>query len=117
MNAVALAYRQTGNQAKFDDAMQRVRRAHDSLTQQGLSNPDYWLNEAAWFAMAGRNEEALELLAAAIDGGRILSARIAEAMPYFRELEGDPVYEAIQARMVEHLNRERQQLGLEPVST
>ena len=67
--------------------------------------------------MAGRNGEALELLATAIDGGRILSARIADAMPYFSELEGDPVYEAIQARMVEHLNRERQQLGLEPVST
>jgi len=117
MNAVALAYRRTGNQEKFDDAMQRVRRAHDSLTEQGLSNPDYWLNQAAWCAMAGRNEEALELLATAIDGGRILSARIADAMPYFSELEGDPVYEAIQARMVEHLNQERQQLGLEPVST
>jgi len=117
MNAVALAYRRTGSQAKFDDAMQRVRRAHDSLTEQGLSNPDYWLNEAAWYAMAGRDEEALELLAAAIDGGRILSARIADALPYFRELEGDPEYEAIQARMIEHLNRERQQLGLEPAST
>jgi TolB-like protein len=117
MNAIALAYRRGGNQAKFDDAMQRVRRAHESLTEQGLSNPDYWLNEAAWFAMAGRHAEALELLSAAIDGGRILSVRIADAMPYFKELEGDPAYEAIQARMVEHLNSERDKLGLEPVST
>jgi TolB-like protein len=117
MNAVALAYRRAGNEEKFTDAMQRVRRAHDLLTEQGLNNRDLWLHEAAWYAMAGRNQEALQQLAAAIDGGIVLSARIADAMPYFRELEGDPEYEAIQARMIEHLNRERENLGLEPVST
>ena len=30
-------------------------------------------------------------------------------------LDGNPEYEAMQARMIEHLNRERQKLGLEPV--
>jgi TolB-like protein len=117
MNAVALAYRRAGNEEKFTDAMQRVRRAHDSLAEQGLNNRELWLHEAAWYAMAGRSQEALQYLGAAVDGGIVQSARIADTMPYFRELEGDPVYEAIQARMVEHLNRERKQLGLEPVST
>ena len=31
-------------------------------------------------------------------------------------LDENPEYEAMQARMIEHLNRERQKLGLEPVS-
>ena len=32
-------------------------------------------------------------------------------------LEGDPRFELIQQRMLEHLNQERELLGLEPVST
>jgi hypothetical protein len=47
----------------------------------------------------------------------IVSNRISREYPYFRELDGTPEYEAIQQRMIEHLNRERSQLGLEPVST
>jgi hypothetical protein len=31
--------------------------------------------------------------------------------------EGDPEYEAIQQRAFDHLNRERTELGLEPLST
>jgi hypothetical protein len=115
MNAVALAYRRAGNEGKFGDAMQRVRQAHDSLAEQGLRNPDFWLAEAAWYAMAGRQRESLEHLAAAIDGGLVLSSRITDDMPYFRDLEGDPEYEAIQARMIEHRDAERAALGLEPV--
>ena len=117
MNGVALAYRRAGNEDRFGDAMQRVRLAHDSLAAQGLRNPDFWLAEAAWYAMAGRQQESLEHLAAAVDGGFVLSSRIADDMPYFRDLEGDPEYEAIQARMIEHLNAERAALGLEPVET
>jgi TolB-like protein/Tfp pilus assembly protein PilF len=117
MNAVALAYRRAGDQDKFADAMQRVRQAHDSLAAQGLRNPDLWLAEAAWHAMAGRQQECLQHLAAAIDGGLVLSSRIADDMPYFGDLEGDPEYEAIQARMIEHLNAERAALSLEPLET
>jgi TolB-like protein len=116
MNAVALAYRRAGTEEKFGDAMQRVRRAHDSLAAQGLRNPRFWLHEAAWHAMAGNDDEALQYLAAAVDGGLVRSARIADDMPYFRDLEGAPEYEAIQSRMIEHLNTEREKLGLEPVS-
>jgi hypothetical protein len=47
----------------------------------------------------------------------ITSSKISKANPYFRELDGNPEYEAIQARMIEHLNNERAQLGLEPVTT
>jgi len=115
MNDVALAYNRAGNQEKFDDALFRVRQAHDQLAGQGLVGNRFMTNEAVWHALAGDRPKALQYLARAVDGGRIFSLRIANDLPAFRELEGDPEYEAIQARMIEHLNRERAQLGLEPM--
>jgi tetratricopeptide (TPR) repeat protein len=117
MNDIALAYRRTGNQEKFNDAMARVRAAHDSLAAQGLSNPVFFTHEAAYYAMADDRVQALKFLAAAVDGGQIFAARITDDLPFFTDLEGDPEYEAIQARMIEHLNRERAALDLEPVKT
>jgi len=111
---IALAYRRTGQQEKFSDAMMRLRRAHDSLISQGFDNGYFWLNEAAYYALANQQEKALEMLATAIDGGVITSSRISDDLPFFKELEGIAEYEAIQERMIEHLNRERTQLGLEP---
>ncbi|HKX55827.1 MAG TPA: tetratricopeptide repeat protein, partial [Xanthomonadales bacterium] len=115
MNDVALAYQRAGNQQKFDDAMFRVREAHDELARQGLVGDVFKINEATWYALAGDRPRALQYLAEVVDGGRIFSPRIATDFPAFRDLEGDPEYEAIQARMLEHLNRERAELGLEPV--
>ena len=117
MLSIALAYRRVGHQEKFSDAMTRLRKAHDSLASQGLNYKSFWLNEAAYYAMANDHAKALEFLAAAIDGGHITSGRISDDMPYFKDLEGISEYEAIQSRMIEHLNRERALLGLEPRST
>ena len=36
--------------------------------------------------------------------------------PAFEPLEGDPRYEAIQTRMIIHLNEEREALGLGPIA-
>ena len=97
--------------------MRRIRSAHDSLITQGLKNRDFFLNEAAYYAMTDDRDTAMQQLAASIDAGQILTLRITDDLPFFIEFEGDPEYEAIQTRMIEHLNREREQLGLEPVST
>jgi tetratricopeptide (TPR) repeat protein len=117
MVQVALAYKRAGNQQRFDEAMGMIRSAHDSLISQGLNNRIFFTLEAAYFAMAEDRDRALEFLAAAIDGGQVFAARITEDLPFFMEFEGDPEYEAIQARMMEHVNRERAKLSLEPVST
>jgi len=114
---IALAYKRVGNQEKFGDAMARLRTAHDSLAEQGLSNGIFFANEAMYYSMAQQAETALQFLAAAVDSGQVYSARIADDMPQLSELEGMPEYEAIQSRMLEHLNSERGKLGLEPVST
>jgi TolB-like protein/Tfp pilus assembly protein PilF len=117
MLEIALAYRRAGQQERFKDAVNRVRRAHDSLIEQGLANGRFWLFEAYYYALIDDAEKTFELLAAAIDEGLIASVRISDDFPVFRELEGDPEYEAIQARMVEHLNTERASLGLDPITT
>jgi TolB-like protein len=116
MTQIALAYRRAGRQEHFSDAMIRIRNTHDALIEQGIANADFWINEAAYYALANNTAEALRHLAAAIDEGFIASTRITDDLPFFSELEGDPEYEAIQARMVEHLNAERAALGLDPVT-
>jgi len=116
MADIALAYRRAGQAEKFNDAMMRLRRAHDSLISQGFDNPYFWMNEAAYYALANQQAKALEFLAAAIDGGVITSSRISDDLPFFKDLEGIAEYESIQSRMIEHLKHERVQLGLEPRS-
>ena len=113
---VALAYSRTGNQQRFDDAMQRVKTVHDGLKAQGVSNTVFWMSEAAYQALAGNLDSCLEYLDRAVKAGAVTATRMATDYPMLAPLEGDPRFEAIQARMIEHLNSERQKLGLEPVS-
>ncbi len=117
MPYIAWAYKRLGNQPRFEDAMQRIRRAHDSLTQQGLDNKIFDMLEASYFALAEDRARSLEFLAAAVDRGAIYTLRITDELPFFKDYEDSPEFQAIQTRMIEHLNRERAQLGLEPVST
>jgi hypothetical protein len=114
---VALAYSRTGNQQRFDQAMQYAKTVHESLKAQGVGNTVFWLSEAAYQALAGDLDTSLEYLDRAVTAGAVTSTRMITDLPMLAPLEGDPRFEAIQARMIEHLNRERAQLGLEPVST
>jgi hypothetical protein len=67
-------------------------------------------------AMSGKQDEALTFLADAIDRGFITSYKISKEFPFFKELDGNAEYEAIQLRMREHLDLERNTLGLQPIS-
>jgi TolB-like protein len=114
---VALAYSRTGNAERFNDAQKRTELVHASLSRQGVNNPLFFLNEASYHGMAGDPDTSLQFLDRAISGGYITgTARIVRELPYLSTLEGDPRFEAIQSRMIEHLNAERAELGLEPVS-
>jgi tetratricopeptide (TPR) repeat protein len=112
---VALAYSRTGNQQRFEDALARVRRVSEDLQAQGIDAPIFFMSEASHQALAGNLDAALDWLDRAISRGFISATRIAHDWPYLEPLEGDPRFEAIQARMIEHLNAERAELGLDPV--
>ncbi len=117
MADIAYAYSSAGNQAGFDQAMAALEVTNQLTLSQGIIGGELLMVVAAHHAMAGQPEQALRRLAEAVDGGLILSSRISKEYPYFRRLDGNPEYEAIQQRMIEHLNRERKILGLEPIST
>jgi hypothetical protein len=63
----------------------------------------------------GEIDTALDKLDEAVNRGWIVSPRIANSLPVFFELEGEPRYEAIQQRIIAHVNAERAKLDLEPV--
>jgi tetratricopeptide (TPR) repeat protein len=114
---IAFAYASTGNEQRFDDAMQRFRKAMDAVIELGFSSYYLPMLEAVYAALAGENQTAIKQLAAAVDQGLVLGTRFARAWAALKPLEGDPAFEAIQARMIEHLNAERAELGLEPILT
>jgi len=116
MLEVALAYTRAGNAERFDDAMARVSRVNDELLAQGIDNVTFHMSEAMRYALSGDRGASLDWLDRAITRGYITSTpRIAQEMPALAILEGDERFEAIQARMMEHLNAERAALGLDPV--
>jgi TolB-like protein len=114
---VALAYSRAGNQQRFDDALEHVRKVHENFKIQGVKSSFFLMNEAAYQALAGDIEASLDYLNRAISQGLITTTKITRQWPALSPLEGNPQFEAIQARMIEHLNNERQKLGLDPVST
>jgi TolB-like protein len=113
---IALAYARTGDRQKSDEVMKHVRRILDKMVAEGLDHYQLSLDQAEYHVLVGDNEKALEHLAAAIDAGYIGPSRLAQERPALEPLEGHPSYEAIRARMLEHLGSERDKLGLEPLS-
>jgi hypothetical protein len=86
------------------------------LHEQGISNQDFFIKEAIYNALAGDLESSLDYVDKAVTQGAIVSSRMAFGWPALQPLEGDPRFEAIQTKMIEHLNSERQKLGLEPAT-
>ena len=114
---MAFAYSKTGNDKEFQDAMQRIRKAHDQLIGEGIQDAFFFWQEALYYSIARNNDTAIEKLGIAVEKGIVgLTTRMAKGSPAFEPLEGIPRYEALQARVVENLNRQRAELGLEPAS-
>ena len=116
MSAVAQAYSRQGNEERFLDAMQRVRRALDQAISLGTKAAFFYVQEAEYQALTGNHDAALDNLERAMEGG-FTTTRLAEDWQSLKALEGDARYHEILARMTEHLQSERAALGLEPVST
>jgi hypothetical protein len=96
--------------------MARFRAVQDLLKSQGIDSY-FWfeLFEACYYAMAADHDRAIAHLDTAVSKGLILAGtRMADNFPVLKPLEGDPRYEAIQARMIENLNTQRAALGLGP---
>ncbi len=113
---VALAYSRVGNQKRFDEAMEQIRTVHKDLKALGVSNSIFFMNEAAYLALAGDYDSSLDYLDRSISSGLTTTIRITQEWPCLAPLEGNPRFEAIQTRMIEHVNSEREKLGLGPAT-
>jgi TolB-like protein len=117
MMDLAYAYARTGDDLKFQDAMQRIRKAHDQLAEEGVQHWLFAYREALYYALSRDTDRAIERLEQAADRGMLgLTLRLAVSAPILEPLEGDPRFEAVQARMTESLNAQRAALGLEPAT-
>ena len=117
MLRIAHAYSVTRNEARFNDAMARVRAAHDRSIDQGATEFGFLADEARYYVLSGNREQALALLDQAVDGGMVSALPFVRFWPEMEIFTGDPAYEAIQTKMFDHMNAERTELGLEPLST
>jgi len=117
MLSIARAYALQGDEARFRDAMARVRAAHDLSIEQGVAGQFYLPDEARYYLLSGDRQKALDALAQAVDDGLMVSAPFIRIWPVMKTLSGDPRFEALQARMLKRVNAARADLGLEPLST
>jgi TolB-like protein len=115
MAEVALAYSRTGDTVRFDDALLLVENAMANLSDQGIDNWLFMLEDAKYLALAGEYDAAITQLEHAVDRGLQGYAPIAGFIPMFEPLRDDPRFVAAEAHMVEGINVERQALGLEPI--
>jgi hypothetical protein len=116
MAFIAQAYGQTGDEAKFDDAMARLEKGLKHQLHQGANNPFFQFSQAFHSMLAGDRNAAIKYLEAAFSKGFGFSFNDPRAWSVFSPLDGDPQYERAKAGMIDHINIERQKLGWEPVS-
>ena len=115
MAEVALAYSRTGNTERFNAALSLVENAMSELSRQGIDHFYMMYQIAKYLALAGEYDEAMTQLENAIDRGMRLYAPLATAVPVFEPLRDNPRFVAVEAVMVEHINVEREALGLEAI--
>ena len=113
---IAHAYSLLDRAAQYEDAMQRVRRAHERAFGQGIQDPGLLTEAARYHAMMGDSEQAIDFLEQADKLGLTLSEPLVDVWPELASLRGEPRFEACQRRIFEHLNAERVALSLEPLS-
>ncbi len=115
MGLIAFSYQRLGNTVKFEEAMVRFKAALDYQREVGANNHPFAFAEAVYAVLAGDHETALSRLTRAFEGGFTVDGRLSKFWPMFAPLDGDPRYEAIVTRMIQHLNSERAKLGLAPI--
>jgi len=114
---VAASYAHQGNEKRFEDAMRRVRAAHDRDMLQNDRNGGLYFSEARYYALMGEPERSVSLLEQALSLNFHRPVPLHFIAPELEPLRGDPRYEAILLRMNQHVEAERAELGLEPRNT
>ena len=117
MGHIARAYQLTGDEPMFYQAMQRFRTNLDFQRANGADSFFMELAEGYYFALANDFDTALTHLERASMLGFKFDLRTSDDQPVYQPLDGLPRFEALKADGQKRINAEREQLGLEPLSS
>ena len=116
MLSVVLAYSRTGNEDRFDDALDRYEQGIAQVKAQGADNRFLSFQSALYYSVAGNKERSLEVLEALAEEGMFVILPLGEWIPEFASIKSEPRFVAIENRMLEIVNGQRAELGLDPVN-
>jgi TolB-like protein/Tfp pilus assembly protein PilF len=114
---LALAYGRVNQEEKFKEVMSRYKAGLDRQLEMGADNWVLNWSRAHYALLSGDPGAAIALLDKAVQQGAIFDDALGGTWSIFSSLRGDPAFEAVRVKMLEHLNTERAELGLEPLST
>jgi TolB-like protein len=116
MLSVALAYSRTGNEDRFADALHRYEQGIAQVEAQGADNRFLAFQSALYYSVAGDRERAFEVLETLAEEGMFAILPLGEWIPEFASIKSEPRFLAIEGRMLEIVNGQRAELGLDPVN-
>jgi tetratricopeptide (TPR) repeat protein len=116
MASIAQAYRELGNETKFNDAMARLKASLDAQQAEGADNWVLSFSLARYAMLSDDYHAAIGFLEKAFQQGGYLDTENETALTIFKPHDGDPRYEAAKAAMVERLNEELKKINAEPLA-
>ncbi len=116
MAEIALAYRNTNATESFTQALQLVAAATAKPAELGVNNFTFHRNHAIYFALAKDIDSALTSLERALEVGYRDTFPLADAQAAFATLASEPRFIALEHRMREHIERDREALELSPLA-
>ena len=116
MTDVALAYSRTGNQDRFDEAMQFIEQHTARLDEDGIDNIFLSVNRAMDYALVEEFDSAIAYLQDAAGRGWTSQGVLGEVQPALAVLADDPRYQEIEVALLDNMNRNREIVGLPPLN-
>jgi TolB-like protein len=112
---LAHAYRQTGDGAKYDQALEFAKAWQDREIAQRFDSLFFHFGASSYWAVAGDLEKSLSALEKSVENGLMLSLGSVRLRPEFDELRDNEKFIALTLEAHEQFNTQRVHAGLEPI--
>ena len=103
---IAVAYARLGDEQRFENAMRRVRAAHDRALLQFPDHAGLLFGEARYFALLGDTEQAISYLERAMEHHFRRSVPLHEITPEMEPLRGDPRFAELVSKIAQLVESE-----------
>jgi tetratricopeptide (TPR) repeat protein len=113
MTDLGTAYKRLGNTEVVNEVTAMLQKWQDDMSSIGVDNAPFILSRAGMYALMGDDEQAIDAMEQAIDGGIFMPAPSAIAFPALEFID-DPALSELDQRMLVMLNEQREIAGLLP---